>query len=162
MGATVHKLGRKCQPWVNVSVKHNVAKSVNRSILKKSWHIGFSVFIIHSSMALPYCHRLNMESDLQSLLGSSVYSGSHWAKPRNSSPPPRIWAHIGGRYWSAKIDNISLWPPAYCCRSPNKMEKSIDKKCIGRTTCIETLLSIGWRNFISEKSTKSSPGRNLL
>ncbi len=29
-------------------------------------------------------------------------------------PPPlhRIWAHIRGRYWSAKIDSISLWPPA--------------------------------------------------
>ncbi len=26
-------------------------------------------------------------------------------------PPPRIWAHLGGRYWSAKIDDISLWPP---------------------------------------------------
>ncbi len=33
------------------SVKHNAAKSVvNRSILKKSRHIGFSVFLIHSSM----------------------------------------------------------------------------------------------------------------
>ncbi len=32
------------------SVKHNVAKSVNRSILKKSRHIGFGVFIVHSSM----------------------------------------------------------------------------------------------------------------
>ncbi len=26
-------------------------------------------------------------------------------------PSPRIWAHIRGRYWSAKIDDISLWPP---------------------------------------------------
>jgi hypothetical protein len=33
------------------SVKHNAAKSVNRSILKKSLHIGFGVFIVHSSMA---------------------------------------------------------------------------------------------------------------
>ncbi len=23
---------------------------------------------------------------------------------------PRSWAHIRGRYWSAKIDDISLWP----------------------------------------------------
>jgi hypothetical protein len=23
-------------------------------------------------------------------------------------PPPRIWAHIRGLYWSAKIDDISL------------------------------------------------------
>jgi hypothetical protein len=27
-------------------------------------------------------------------------------------PPPRIWAHIRGRNWSAKIDDISLEPPA--------------------------------------------------
>jgi hypothetical protein len=32
------------------SVKHNAAKSVNRSIFKKSRHIGFGVFIVHSSM----------------------------------------------------------------------------------------------------------------
>ncbi len=32
------------------SVKHNAAKSAHRSILKKSRHIGFVVFIVHSSM----------------------------------------------------------------------------------------------------------------
>ncbi len=29
-------------------------------------------------------------------------------QPRN--PPPHSWAHIRGRYWPAKIDDISLWP----------------------------------------------------
>ncbi len=32
------------------SVNHNAAKSVNRSFLKKSRHIGFGVLIVHSSM----------------------------------------------------------------------------------------------------------------
>ncbi len=32
------------------SAKHNATMSVNRSILKKSRHIGFGVFIVHSSM----------------------------------------------------------------------------------------------------------------
>ncbi len=32
------------------SVEHNAAKSDNRSILNKSRHIGFGVFIVHSSM----------------------------------------------------------------------------------------------------------------
>jgi hypothetical protein len=32
------------------SVKHNAAMSFNRSILKKSRHIGFGVFIVHSFM----------------------------------------------------------------------------------------------------------------
>ncbi len=36
------------------SVKHNAAKSVNRSILKKSRHIGFGVFIVQSSMELSH------------------------------------------------------------------------------------------------------------
>ncbi len=34
------------------SVKHNAAKFVNRSILKKSRHIRSDVFIVHSSMYL--------------------------------------------------------------------------------------------------------------
>ncbi len=36
------------------SVKHNAVKSVNRSIFKKSRHIGFGVFIVHSSMILSF------------------------------------------------------------------------------------------------------------
>jgi hypothetical protein len=37
-----------------------------------------------------------------------VYSCTHWLRPRNSPPPDPIWAHIRGRYWSGKIDDISL------------------------------------------------------
>ncbi len=68
-GATVHKyiyssMGQQFTSWVEntnhewmylqsiQSVKHNAAKSVNRSILKKSRHTGFGIFIVHSSM----CH----------------------------------------------------------------------------------------------------------
>ncbi len=36
-----------------------------------------------------------------------MHSCTHWLRP-----PPRIWAHIGGRYWSAKMDDISEWPPS--------------------------------------------------
>jgi hypothetical protein len=35
---------------------------------------------------------LNMELDLQSLLGLHVHSCTHWLRPL-------IWAHIRGRYW---------------------------------------------------------------
>ncbi len=55
--------------------------------------------------------RLNMELDFQSVFGLHVHSCTHWLRPRNPPPSPRIWAHIRGRYWSAKIDDISLWPP---------------------------------------------------
>ncbi len=35
--------------------------------------------------------RLNIELDLQSLLGLHVHGCSHWMRPCNYSPPPRIW-----------------------------------------------------------------------
>jgi hypothetical protein len=59
-------------------------------------------------------HRLNMEVDFQSLfwapchvMSTAVLIG--W-DPATLSLPPRIWAHIRGRYWSAKTVDISLWP----------------------------------------------------
>ncbi len=39
---------------------------------------------------------------------------TYWLKPRNP-PSPRTWAHIRGRYWSAKMDDISLWLWAPVC-----------------------------------------------
>ncbi len=53
-------------------------------------------------------HRLNMESDLQSLFGllcTAVLIDWDPAIP----PPPRIWAHIRGRYWSASQDRRHLF-----------------------------------------------------
>ncbi len=52
-----------------------------------------------------------MDSDLQSLFGLHVHSCTHLAETPQP-PSPRNWAHIRGRYWSAKIDDISLWPPS--------------------------------------------------
>jgi hypothetical protein len=34
------------------------------------------------------------------------FDGTHWLRPRKP-PSPRNWAHIRGRHWSAKIDDIS-------------------------------------------------------
>jgi hypothetical protein len=42
------------------SVRANATKSVNRSILKKSRHIGFGVFIVHSSMEEGLGHRVSL------------------------------------------------------------------------------------------------------
>jgi hypothetical protein len=52
-----------------------------------------------------------MELDLHSLFGLQVHSCTHLLGPRNPHPPGN-WAHIRGRYWSAKIEDISLWRPA--------------------------------------------------
>jgi hypothetical protein len=50
-----------------------------------------------------------MELDPQSLFGLHVHSCTHWLRPPQPSPPsPRIWAHLRGRYWSAKIGDIFL------------------------------------------------------
>jgi hypothetical protein len=59
-------------------------------------------------------NRLNMELDLQCLIGLHVHNCTQWLIPR---PTPRIWAR--GRYWSAKMDDslcdrvsvaiLSLW-----------------------------------------------------
>jgi hypothetical protein len=40
----------------------------------------------------------------------TLHSCTHWQIPMHN-PPPRIWGHMRGRYWSANIDDISLWPP---------------------------------------------------
>jgi hypothetical protein len=65
------------------------------------------VFYNLATFVVLFHHRLNMELDLQSLFGLHVNSCTHWLRPRNS-PSPRIWAHLRGSYWSAKIDDISL------------------------------------------------------
>ncbi len=65
-------------------------------------------------------HRFNMELDLHSLFGLPVHhSWTHWLRPRNPSPSPRIWTHIRGRCWSAKIDDIPLRPPSSNARGPS-------------------------------------------
>ncbi len=68
------------------SVKQHVANSVNRSILKKSWHIGFDVFIVHSSVRLN--HRVGR-------VLSFFSSRRDWDSPNPSSagecaPPPPV------------------------------------------------------------------------
>ncbi len=55
-------------------------------------------------------HRLNMELDLLSLFGLQCTAILIGWDPVTPPPPhpPQIWAHMQGRYWSAKIDDISL------------------------------------------------------
>ncbi len=57
-------------------------------------------------------HNLQYRINNNYFLGAHVYSRTHWLGHCNFPPPlPHIWAHIRGRYWPAKIDNISLLPP---------------------------------------------------
>jgi hypothetical protein len=69
-----------------------------------------------------------MELDLQSLFGLHVHLCTNWLRPRNPSPSHRIWAHILGRYWSAKIDDISLRPPSSTfCQSGQELGQCLQQ-----------------------------------
>jgi hypothetical protein len=48
-----------------------------------------------------------MEIDLQSLFGLHVLSCTHCLRSR-IPPSPRVWAHVRGRCWSPKIDDITF------------------------------------------------------
>ncbi len=83
-------------------------------------------------------HRLNIELDLQSLFGLHVHSFTHWLRPRIPPPPP-IWAHIRGRYWSAKIET-SLFKPLY-----RQYDKRKGKQSVYILKCWLALWQAVWR-----------------
>jgi hypothetical protein len=57
------------------SVKHNATVSVNRSMLKKRRHIGFGVFIVHSSMLCRILRRKMGQSFIVGLPLSGLITG---------------------------------------------------------------------------------------
>ncbi len=72
-------------------------------------------------------HKLNMNVDLQSLVGLHVtWCAQLYSLAETPQPPqsPRIWTRIRGRYWSAKTDDISLWPPGSYQTKPNSTNRS--------------------------------------
>ncbi len=80
----------ECISSLEKPVKHNVAKSINRSILKKSRHLGFSVFIVHSSMVEGMHYHLSgmhsvfackFQIGFKRLLPSLFFKTQHQKKP---------------------------------------------------------------------------------
>ena len=66
----------------------NVCTYVRTSYKAHFPHNSYKYIVqIYMERPLPYTHKLNMESDLQSLFGLHAHSCTHWLKPRNSSPP---------------------------------------------------------------------------
>jgi hypothetical protein len=51
------------------SVKHNAAKSVNRSILKKRRHLWIGVFVVHSSMYVSLDNLLGSYYEISAVVG---------------------------------------------------------------------------------------------
>jgi hypothetical protein len=99
------------------SQKRNCAATVPIPTFRFLW----AIYIFPWSVCLFCCRKIGgpnvgrnislVKYGVRSLkfIWAPVYSCTHWLGPRNSSPPPpRIWAHLRGRYWSAKIDDISL------------------------------------------------------
>ncbi len=87
--------------------------AIIRTIIEKYL---YSLHFLFQSVSIAIGRRtaqVNMELDLQSLFGHHMSSCTHWLRSCNPPPPPppTIWAHVRGRYWSAKIDDISLWLP---------------------------------------------------
>ncbi len=91
----------KNQPWL-------VRVGVHTHPVHCSYHHVQSC-IVRSNLEGRY-HRLIMEVDLQSYLDSmsrDMHSCTHRLRPRNP-PSPAFELVLRGRYWSAKIDDISL------------------------------------------------------
>jgi hypothetical protein len=61
-------------------------------------------------------------------MSRNEHSCTYWLRPRNPPPPPipRIWTRKRGRYWSAKIDDISFVTPC-SCSIPNYEPVVVDK-----------------------------------
>jgi hypothetical protein len=63
------------------------------------------------AFALPnerHCPQVKYGVRSPKFIWAHVYSCTHWLRPPKLPPSPRIRAHLRGRYWSAKIDDISL------------------------------------------------------
>jgi hypothetical protein len=58
-------------------------------------------------------------------MSRDVHSCTHCLRPRTPPPSPRIWAHIRERYWSAKIDDISLNPLGQTLLPPYAVNVSV-------------------------------------
>ncbi len=59
------------------------------------------------SFSRPFQWYHSHEDPIWTTVPLNLQSCIHWPRPATSPP---IWARIRGRYWSAKIDDISLWP----------------------------------------------------
>ncbi len=73
------------------------------SKLHNNWDNRVQNYMYEKSFSLSY-------EEVQILQFPSLFSSKYTFSQLNS--PPRIWAHVRGRYWSAKIDDISFSPPS--------------------------------------------------
>ncbi len=97
-----------------VSICSTVLSLYIRQLLRCIKFSTFMSLFNHLWIKTSKDHRLNTELDLK------VYLVSMCTVVLIGSQPPLapIWAHIRGRFWSARIDDISLWPLLKTFSSP--------------------------------------------
>jgi hypothetical protein len=78
---------------------------------------------IFCNAILPFSPTVQIWSPISNVYLDSIctlHSFTRWLIHRSG-------AHIRGRYWSAKKDDISLWPPDFTCL----MKEAVCRQCIG-------------------------------
>jgi hypothetical protein len=98
------------------SVKHKAAKSVNRSILKKSQHLGFGVFMVHSSMRNTLKYNYITALDLNMNPGSlDEYGGERLHHRRRGYRVPRVCQKEAyGRHCGAVAAHVANKDDNWC------------------------------------------------
>ncbi len=89
-------------PWI--------FKRLQKSKAAKHWtdhnqkNKGTEIKGSHLRRTFMYCLHVWIKYGVRSpnFIWGPVYSSTHWLRSRNYPHTPRIWAHIRGRYWSAK------------------------------------------------------------
>ncbi len=111
---------------------------------------------IFNNAILPFSPTVQIWSSISKVYLCSMHvhiSVTLGETPQAATTHPRIWAHIPGRYWSAKKDDISLWPPDFTCL----MKEAVCKQCIGgRRRCSSHCCrerAMNRRGWISAKKT---------
>jgi hypothetical protein len=103
----------RIEPW-NVATSALAVKRSNHSAIDILYKYLYTHHLHHANVECLPLLKLNIELNPHSLFGllcTAVLIG--WG-PAN--PPPPIPPHLGSYTrgcWSAKIDDISLWPPAF-------------------------------------------------
>ncbi len=93
-----------------------------------------------------YHHWLNMEFRCTKFICAPCVQLYSLAETPQLHPSPRIWALIRGRYWSARIDDISLLPPVH-----HKRQKLLDQLLICTVMALLFILvssRLRWRNSL--------------
>ncbi len=101
---------KKCNVWVQKDPHFCEAFSKPYNLIKNYQILTFDNFIalkIKNAVRWFKCVKRNFVCSLLQPKGER-----RGEEDTSQHPTPRIWAHIRGRYWSAKKDDISLWPPA--------------------------------------------------